>query len=218
MSHDHTSCGAHPDPAPVRHAPRAQPARRLRAVRTFARDVRGIAAVEFGLIVPVLMLMLIGAAEISRAVSIDRRLSMVTATVADLVAREKSLTPEDVRAIYEIADLVMSPFDTSELQLSLVPVMSSADDAKKTRVYAAPSNRPGHHGGATPAECQAYALPEGLLEAGESVIVVEANYVFTPLIAGYVMSGDTWTRTATAKPRETLCVAFDGPNCKSSCF
>src|SRR5690606_25911079 len=67
-----------------------------RALRRFARDVQGVGAVEFAMVAPVLLAMLLGAVEITRAVAIDKRFTVVTSMVADLVARETQLTGDDV--------------------------------------------------------------------------------------------------------------------------
>lgn len=193
-------------------------ARVVLTAKRFGADVRGIAAVEFAFIAPILLVMLVGAVEITRAVAIDRRLSVVTNMIADLVARETKLTGDDVEAIYDIAEQVMAPFDASELKLSIIPVMSAADNASNTLVYPSTANRPSYNGGALPAKCQAYALTAGILQKNESVIVVESSYAFKPLFLGYVMHADDWTEKAIAKPRKALCVAFDGATCTSSCF
>lgn len=188
------------------------------AIGAFLRDARGIAAVEFAFIAPVLVFMLLGAVEITRAVSLDRRVSVVTNMIADLVAREQRLTAADVTAIYDIAGQVMAPYDAKDLKLSIIPVMSSPTDAKKTLVYPATTNRPSYHGGALPPKCQAYALTTGMLKENESVIVIRSEYKFTPLFAGYIMGGQDWSNTAFAKPRKSLCVAFDGATCTTTCF
>ncbi|WP_171946397.1 TadE/TadG family type IV pilus assembly protein [Hyphomicrobium sp. CS1GBMeth3] len=181
--------------------------RLLRGVRRFRRDARGVAALEFGLIAPILILMLIGAVEITRAVSIDRRLTVVTNTVADLVAREEELTADDVTAIYDIAELMMSPYDAGPLKISLIPVRSSMDNASITRVYPAAQHRPAFNGGALPARCQSYPLAAGFLKEGTSLIVVEGSYQFTPLFGSFIMSGVEWKDTAYASPRKG-CVEF----------
>lgn len=195
-----------------------QLAKAAQVTRRFGSDVRGIAAVEFAFIAPILLVMLIGAVEITRAVSIDRRLSVITNMIADLVARETKLTGADVEAIYDIAEQVMAPFDASDLKLSIIPVMSAANDAGKTLVYPSAANRPSYNGGAVPPKCQVYALTAGILQKNESVIVVESSYAFKPLFLGYVMGAHEWTEKAIAKPRKALCVAFDGATCTSSCF
>jgi Flp pilus assembly protein TadG len=176
----------------------------------FRRDVGGVAAVEFGLIAPVLMIMMLGAFEITRAVSIDRRFSVVTSMIADLVAREQELKAADVTAIYEIAKLVMAPYDTSKLKISLIPVASDPNNASKTLVYPAITNRPNQPLGGELARCTAYTLPAGLVEKNESVIVVESSYEFAPMFATIMKPGKPWTDRAIAKPRKASCVDFDG--------
>lgn len=182
------------------------------------RDTRGIAALEFALIAPILVVMLIGAIDVSRAVALNQRMSLITQMVADLVARETQLTADDVRAIYDIAGLVMAPYSTDDLQISIIPVMSSSIDAQNTVVYPSTANRPTYPTGSELPRCQAYPLTEGLLGTNESMIVVETKYKYEPLWARQVVAPDIWEKTAYAKPRKALCVGFDGPNCSTSCF
>ncbi|MDQ8700249.1 pilus assembly protein [Hyphomicrobium sp. LHD-15] len=187
------------------------------AVSKFGADIRGIAAVEFGFIAPIMLLFLLGTIELTRAIAIDQRFDHLTSAIADLVAREDRLTADDVKAIYDIAGEMMSPYDANDLKISIIPVMSSASNAENTRVYPATTNRPSFNGGAQPARCQAYSLTKGVLSKNESVIVVEATYKFKPMFAGYLMNTSDWTSKAFAKPRKGLCVVFDD-NCLSSCF
>lgn len=187
-------------------------------LRRLRRDTRGIAAVEFALVAPVLVVMLIGAIDVSRAVALNQRVSLVTQMVADLAARETQLTAADVQAIYDIAGLAMAPYSTDDLEISIIPVMSSTTDATNSVVYPSTTNRPTHPTGSELPVCHPYPLAEGLLGTNESVIVVETKYKYTPLWARQVLTADTWQKTAYAKPRKTLCVGFDGPNCATSCF
>jgi len=195
----------------------ARAAKASRAVRGFRRDVRGIAAVEFGMIAPVALLILLGTVEVTRAISIEQRFSKATSMIADLVAREEKLTANDVNVIYQIVESVMSPYESAPLKVSIIPVMSSTTNASNTLVYPAVTNRPSYHGGAQPAKCQAYPLGTGLVGKNESVVVVEASYQFTPMFAGYLMGNVELKETAVAKPRKGLCVIFD-TNCTTSCF
>jgi len=185
--------------------------------RQLARDVRGVAAVEFAYLVPLILLMFAGTVEVSRAVSIDRRLGQATAMIADLIGRESSMKAADVNAIYGIIGQVMSPFDASSLKVSIVPVKASPSSATDTRVYAATTNRPPLNGGTSYGKCVAYPLTTGLVSAGGSVIVVETSYSYVPLFAGYLLGSATWTDKSFVSPRNS-CVDFDGDNCVSTCF
>ena len=46
-----------------------------------------MAAIEFALIVPIMAVMFIGAVELSQAITVDRRVTQVASSTADLVAR-----------------------------------------------------------------------------------------------------------------------------------
>ncbi len=185
--------------------------------RKFAGDVRGLAAVEFAFVAPILLFMLIGMVEVSRAVAMDRRMSRVTTMVADLVGREQKMTSADLTAIYKIVNQVMSPYDASTLMVSVIPVKASPSDATQTKVYASTTNRPSYNGGNLPAKCASYSLSSSLLAKGASLIVVETSYKFTPLFLNYVLGAANWTDKAYATPRNS-CVDFDSDKCVSACF
>lgn len=189
-----------------------------RAFRRFTADVRGVAAVEFGYLMPVMMLMLIGSLEISRAVSMDRRFGLVTALVADMVSQERTMTAAQLNRIYGIADHLMAPYDTNDgnLRISITPVRANPANAAITTVYATEANRPPLRGGYNnKAKDAAYPMTAGLLEAGASAIVVESAFTFKPLFAGligYVHDGFgqiEWTDKAVLAPRQGNCVQFD---------
>jgi Flp pilus assembly protein TadG len=186
---------------------------RIKAVvRDFRQDVRGIAAVEFGFIAPILLVMLLGTVELTRAISIDRRFSLVTSTVADLVTREEALTGTEVNAIYDVAAQIMRPYEVAPLKISIVPV--AAIKTGTNLVYPIATNRPGYNGGSVPARCAAYTLTDGMLAEKESVIIVEGVYTFSPLFAGFLsafgldMAQTDWTHKAFARPRKSAYVDF----------
>lgn len=194
----------------------------LNATRAFTRqlwhDAEGVAAVEFGFIAPIMLLMLIGTIEISRAITIDRRFSLVTSMVGDLITREKTMDAANLNKIYDIVSFVMGNYDNGTLKISVIPVKADPDDESNTLVYAATTNRPPYNSGVdNPAKCASFALTDNLVSAGSSVIVVKTSYNFSPIILGYVMGNMTWTDTATLSPRNS-CVDFDGDNCVSTCF
>lgn len=189
----------------------------LNCVKLLRRDARGMAAVEFAAIVPIILLMLVGTVEVSRAVAMDRRFGLVTTMVADLVAREEKMSSADLTAIYKIVNQVMSPYDSSSLKISVVPVKASPSDASKTRVYASTANRPSYNGGLQISKCSSYSLASSLIAKGASVIVVEASYTYKPIFMNYLFGSSAWTDKAYATPRHS-CVDFDGDKCVSTCF
>ena len=183
----------------------------------FGRCARGVAAVEFAFIAPIMLVMLLGAVEATRAISIDRRLSVVTATVADLVSREEQLSAQDVTAIYDIVAQVMSPFEAAPLSISIIPVKARNGEIVS---YVAPQNVPSFNGGALPGKCQRVPIAPGLIDltpnSPDSVILVRASYAYTPLFVGMVMNSARWEEQSFSKPRKRSCVDF-GEACVSAC-
>jgi Flp pilus assembly protein TadG len=191
------------------------------AVR-FARHSDGAAAVEFGFLAPLLLLMLLATIEIGRAVATDRHFTAAVGTAGDLVAREeflgksKAAASSNLDSMMQSVQHMMRPYDASSLKLAVISVRASPTDAADTRVSWAYS----YNGMAKPAECSNYAVPTDILSKGNSVIVVDATYVFKPLFGDFVpgMSGAmTWTSKSYHSPRN-MCVAYvEGDNCMKSC-
>ena len=193
--------------------------RATRAIRRFGCCARGIAAIEFAFIAPVMLVMLLGAVEVTRAIAIDRRLTMVTATVADLVSREEQLTSPDITAIYDIVAQVMSPFETAPLSISIIPVKSRNG---ATVVYAASQNVPSFNSATQFGRCDPMPVAAGLVDsaadASDSVILVRASYAYSPLFVGMILNNARWEEQSFAKPRRRSCVDFEGANsCVTAC-
>ena len=81
--------------------------------RRFARAESGMAAVEFSLILPIMVVLWIGGVEVTQGLSIDRRVNSLAAGVGDLVARTKTLTYAQVAAIFNLAPGAMFPWPCS---------------------------------------------------------------------------------------------------------
>jgi Flp pilus assembly protein TadG len=149
------------------------------AVRKFRNLQDGLAAVEFGILLPVLMLMLFGILEIGLALSVDRKLSIAVTSVADLVAREEKATTASLDSIMAISKHLMNPYDPSKLKLTVKALRNiSATEGQIQWSHA-------FQGGASPSKCSKEALKSEVLGPGAVGISVEGEYNYTPLITKY---------------------------------
>jgi len=163
-------------------------------VRAFARryrgDKRGVAAIEFAMIVPIMFLLFIGAVELSQAITVDRRVTQVAGSVADLVARkETSISQTEIGDIMKVGGYIVAPFSQSPLQMVLRNVSSSSGDATKTKqswqcTFSGAGKNP-----SPVCTCmnETYTLPPNLVSTNDSVVVAEVNYTYTPLIFDYFL-------------------------------
>lgn len=190
--------------------------------RGLLRDERGTAAIEFGFLAPLLMLMLLGTVELGRAISTDRHFSSAIASASDLVAREKFLGDSKAAAKSNLDSMMLSikhlmkPYDPTGLKLAVFSVKASSKDANKGKVEWAYS----YNGAAAPAECSDYTLPANFISKGGSVIIAEGTYQFKSLFGSYVPGFNpsmTWKEKSYHSPRNSCVDYVEGTNCISSC-
>jgi Flp pilus assembly protein TadG len=177
--------------------------------RGFARDQRGVSLIEFAMLLPLMLTLFIGAAEISNAVSIDRKVSIAARSVADLTAQVTSITDVDRDNIFAAAKQVAYPFPDTKLKIKLSSVKI---DANKVATIAWGDSS----GGATKrnkGDIVTSLIPDGIKIANTTVIWGEIEYVYSPIIAGsdkdwfWKLTGDkTLTDQIFMRPRLSDCV------------
>ncbi len=187
-------------------------ARRVKlAARRLITNRDGVAAIEFALLLPIMFMLLIGTVEFSQALTIDRRVTQIASSSADLIARQKQMTTEEVDGVMQIIDHLIRPFDASQLKVTVLNVIADIDDADSTSVCWSYQ----HNGGANAyADGQPYVLPEGFLEAGNSLIVAEVVYDYQPMIfQHFLTAGMPLREVFYLKPRQSSFVEYNGHKC-----
>jgi len=85
--------------------------------RRFRRDTSAVAAVEFALILPLLVTLYFGTVEAASLYTVDRRVATVASTMADLVSREQDcITTTKLNSYFAAATGIMQPYSTTSLK------------------------------------------------------------------------------------------------------
>ena len=195
----------------------------IEALHRARQNCEGVAAVEFGLLAPIFLVMLVGTYEASRAISMDRRFNTVTSMVGDLVSREQDMGDTSTQniatasAIMDVIEHVMTPYPHDTLEIEIIPVMAFGDGTD-TKLYAPSYKYKDGSVSTSKARCTDYTLPDGLVAPGGSVIVIEGKYTYTPSSFATWLFGSSsdWKDKATHSPRHS-CVDFEANNCVVSC-
>jgi len=82
-----------------------------RPFRRFQKDNQGVAAIEFAYIAPLLIVLWLGTIELSLALTIDRKVSRIASTVADLLTQIEVIDEQGVTDILEISEDIMFPYN-----------------------------------------------------------------------------------------------------------
>ncbi|MEP3525038.1 MAG: TadE/TadG family type IV pilus assembly protein [Hyphomicrobiales bacterium] len=80
---------------------------------SLSKDQRGIAAVEFALVVPIIVILLLGSIDAVFALTAKRKVSLATHSMADIAARETALDSTDRQALSELGKVIMTPNDVT---------------------------------------------------------------------------------------------------------
>lgn len=188
--------------------------RGLRALgRRFGRATAGVAAVEFALVLPVMLVLYIGMVQVTIALNMDRKVTVLSRTVADLVGRVGELTPAEMTDIIQAALHVLAPYDASQARivLSSVVVESNAagDGVEGSVCWSFAST------GATalPADTEV-TVPPGFDVANTSFILAEVRLPYNPLFRLDNLFTTITLTDETAWPvRNTAEVDYDGTTC-----
>ena len=97
------------------------------------RDDKGIAAVEFAMIVPIMFFLFIGSIEFSRAITVDRRVTQAASSTADLVARVDRISSSEMGDVMNIVGALLAPYSQTPLTIELRSVHANASDATNTQ-------------------------------------------------------------------------------------
>lgn len=147
-------------------------------LRQLARDRRGVAALEFALVAPLLLILYMGGTEASLAVTLHRKLQDTAATISDLSTQNDQITRAELNGLANVARDIMRPYDASRLGL-LIQGIDIAPSGQAKVVWSFAQNT------AAPAKNASYTLGSDYAALRDTFIVVTtARFSYQPL-GGY---------------------------------
>jgi Flp pilus assembly protein TadG len=184
------------------------------------RDHSGIAATEFAVIVPIMLVMFFGTVEFSSAVAIDRKITLMARTLANLTSQGLSVNDAAIANFRAASGAIMTPYsgplypapNTTVSELYIDPATGVA------RVQWSQGSQPRTVG--TPVAIPASLISldaQGKIIPQQYLIFSEANFLYTPTV-GYVMtSGVSLSDVAYTRPRQSICVFYPATPAPPTC-
>lgn len=157
---------------------------------------RGLAMIEFALVLPVLVVLFLGLVEFGEAYSANRKISFAASSVSDLVSQVRSVTDADLTDIALVADELIKPYRTENFGVVITSVEADGDNTTTVGWSFARGT-----GATAKTEGAPVTLPAGLTEPGASIILVETFYEFTPSVGLFLLGTRTLTGHAYYRPR-----------------
>ncbi|MGO8907725.1 MAG: TadE/TadG family type IV pilus assembly protein [Bradyrhizobium sp.] len=197
----------------------------LRSALDMFGDRSGIAATEFAVIVPLMLVMFFGVVEFSSGVAVDRKVTLISRALSDLTAQTPSssaqaqfaqvtdgyiqnvftasigiiqtYSPTPINA--RISEVYVDSTGVATIQWSRAAIIPSATATQATLTTSTRS----------PGDVVTTKVPAALLVKQTYMIWSEVSYLYKPTI-GYVMApaGVTLSDVAFTRPRQVACLTY----------
>lgn len=154
----------------------------LRMGLRLRRDARAVSAVEFALILPIMLTLYLGGDELGHGLTISRKVTHVSSSLSDLITQSTSISDDDMDNILNAAASVITPYSTSNLTIVISEYYIDAN--KKVTVKWSD----GYHRQALDTGTPITNLPSALLSASSYLVTADVDYAYTPTV-GYIMTG-----------------------------
>jgi Flp pilus assembly protein TadG len=184
--------------------------RTQRLAVSLLKDRSGVVAIEFAIVVPVMLLLFFGTVEFSSAIAIKRKVTTMARTVSDLTSQAAVINSTDMTNFFAASLGIMTPYAPGPTNTTVSELY--IDSSGNARVQWSVGSSP--RGVGTPVA----GFPSGLVSrdstgkvvTGQYLIFSEVNYLYSPPV-DYIMRTNvaiTLSDVAYTRPRQTTCVFY----------
>jgi Flp pilus assembly protein TadG len=147
----------------------------------FSKEQRGLAAIEFAMLLPMMITLYVGSVELSTGTAIHRKVTIAAHTIADLSSQFTTITDSDMTNILNAATDIIYPYPSANLQ-AVVSELSINAQGQATVVWSDTLNGTARTVGST------VTIPANLAVPNTYLLLGETAYKYSPSY-GYVVTG-----------------------------
>ena len=171
-----------------------------RGLMHFAKARSGLAAVEFAMLLPMMMTLYLGCVEITTAVATQRKVTLTARALADLPSQFTAIANADMTNILNASSDIIAPYAAAQLK-SVVSELAIDGNGQATVVWSDTLNGTARTVGTV------VNVPVNLAVANTYLLLGEAQYSYNPSY-GYVVTGTlTLSDQVFMRPRQSNSVA-----------
>jgi Flp pilus assembly protein TadG len=194
--------------------------RASRSAIDLTKDRRGVAAIEFAMIVPIMLVLFFGTVEFSSGVAVDRKITLTARTLSDLtsqsLASPATLVDSDLINVFTASTSILYPYSPTPTKAQLSEIYVDSNKIAKIQwskagvVTSASSPATLTTSTRTAGDVVTPTVPVALLIPQTYLIFSEVSYLYTPTI-GYVMAkaGVNLSDVEFTRPRQGTCVLYN---------
>jgi Flp pilus assembly protein TadG len=172
---------------------------RWRGIQGLWYNEKGVSAVEFALIAPILILIYFGCIELSLLMRADRRVTSTASGMGDLTARLVTADDSDMQELFDAAAVLMQPYDAKNARLRITSVVDNGDGVTRVGWSDGFNIEPY-------SEDALITVPPGLVTTPGSVIVSEVEFEYESSIGFVINTSRTLKDTFYLRPRRVTVI------------
>lgn len=173
---------------------------RWRGIQGIWYNEKGISAVEFALIAPLMVLIYFGCIELSLLMRVDRRVTTTASSLGDLTARLVTVSDADMQELFNAASVTMQPYPAETALMRITSVVDNGDG--QTRVDWSDG-----HNVLPYTEGALITVPAGLVPSPGSVIVAEVEFEYESTLGVVLDASQTLKDVFYLRPRRVTMIA-----------
>jgi Flp pilus assembly protein TadG len=180
--------------------------------RRFAASTRGVAAIEFAMILPILVVMFLGSIDAGRAIAVYMKVRAATYVLAAITNQYPTIQSVDMTNIVGATSVVLSPYSSAPVVVTISQIsVSSATKASVSWSYSL--------NGTALTQGASFTVPGSFATCNSYpcyLIYAQVSYTYSPLF-GYVFPASIpLSDSLYVTPRSSACVLYP-PQSVTSC-
>jgi Flp pilus assembly protein TadG len=181
---------------------------KLRSLRDLLTHTGGVAAIEFALVVPLVIIVYAGGFEIVQAATVNRKLTDTTVQLANVTTQYTAVaaTP-DLANIFAASSQIMAPYPTSGLTIVVTEVQTTAAGIGKS------AWSQGYNGAACIPAGTVVPMPPGFASPNSYYILVQTTYAYAPTIGSAFVHAIPMSDQIFMVPRQSTSIPATGTSC-----
>jgi Flp pilus assembly protein TadG len=173
-----------------------------RLIRTFLVSTRGVAAIEFAAILPVLAVIFLATFDGGRAIAAYMKVRAATYALASITNQYATIASADMTSILGATSVIMAPYTSGTPAVTISQIIIS-NKGKATIEWSATQ------GGTARTVGASISPPSAMVVDSSYLILAEISYTYTPLFGFFGSgSGITFSDNLYVTPRGVSCVIY----------
>jgi len=181
--------------------------------RRFIASTRGVAAIEFAMILPVMLILLLATFDAGSAIAVYMKVRSATYILAAITNQYSTTTPiqsTDMTAITGATSAVLAPYSSLPVVVVISQLSISAGGKTTATVdWSATLN------GTARAVASSVSLPAAIASSTNTcgtypcyLILGEVSYTYTPVFGYFAKGGIALSDSVYATPRSSICIPY----------